>query len=181
MGYEIAKEAIKRHYKVTLITGPTSIEPPLKAKIIRIETAKEMEGAVLREIKKADCLIMAAAVSDFRVKATRRHKIKKEKTLMLKLVKNKDILKSISRCKLKAKVGFALESNNLFKNARQKLIKKDLDLIIANKVDKQNAPFGKGKKDFILVKRKGNPLYLRNKTKREVSCAILDILKKSML
>ena len=150
MGYEIAKQALKRRYKVTLISGPTGLKPLPGVKSISVERAIDMKRAVLREFRKADCLIMAAAVSDFRLKRVYSQKIKKKKRLFLELTENPDILKSLPPKSGRVLVGFSLETGNLLRNARKKLIDKNLDLIIANIIDKRNMPFGKGLPHWIL-------------------------------
>ena len=181
MGYEIAKEAIKRGYKVTLITGPTGIKPPDGAKVIRVETTAEMRKAVLNSVNKENCLIMAAAVSDFRIRKQAKHKVKKKGAITLRLVRNPDILKAVLRKNVKIKVGFALESRDLINEAKKKLRDKGLDLVVANKIEKKNMPFGNGKKNFVLLSKKGEPVTLKNVAKSQASRAILDTVKKLML
>ena len=177
LGYEIAKEAVRRKYKVTLISGPTALKPPPETRFILAERATDMKQAVLKEFRKTNCLIMAAAISDFRIKRTSSHKIKKKERLLLHLLENPDILKSLPNKSDRVLVGFALETENLLKNARKKLIDKNLDLIIANKVDRKNLPFGEGRKSFVFLKKKEKPVYFKNKTKREIAGTILDIVK----
>jgi len=181
MGYEIAKEALRRNYKVTLITGPTDIVPPRKAKVIPVKTARDMKKAVLEETKNANAIIMAAAVSDFRVKKRHLEKVKKDKTIKLDLVKNPDILKAITRRNIKAKIGFALESSQLLKNARKKLRDKNMTLIVANKVGKKSTPFGEGKKDFIILEKGKKPIYFKDSTKKRIAGAILGAMKKHIV
>jgi len=181
MGYEIAEEALRMGYKVTLITGPTHIKKPAKARVIHVETAEDMKKKVLMSVQRADILIMAAAVSDFYVEHKKNKKIKRKNGITLKLKKTPDILALVPKGKLKAKVGFALESSNLLENSRKKLISKGLDLIVANKVDDRKNPFGKGLKDFVIIGRNKHPLYIRKKSKKYVARAILDTVKKSVL
>jgi len=181
MGYEIAKEAKRRGFSVTLITGPTSLTPPKGTKTVRVMTAGEMYKETRSASKNADCLIMAAAVADFKVAHKIEGKIKKQKELILKLSQNIDILKNIPRGRLKAKVGFALESSDLIGNARRKMIDKKLDLIVANKIGGKARPFGKGNKDFILLQPGKRPAYFKNKPKERIARAILDTLKNSVL
>ncbi len=177
LGYEIAKEAVRRKYKVTLISGPTALKPPPEARFISAERAADMKQAVLKEFRKTDCLIMAAAISDFRIKRIYARKIKKKERLLLHLLENTDILKSLPDKSDRVLIGFALETENLLKNARKKLIDKNLDLIIANKIDRKKLPFGEGRKNFVFLRKKEKPVYFKNKTKREIARAILDIVK----
>jgi len=138
MGYRLAEAAIQAGHKVTLITAPANLDSPRKAKTVKVETSKEMFGAVKNSFESCDCLIMAAAVSDYKPAQRSKTKIKKEKAeLTIKLKPTKDILKwaGAKNKKLKDKkiiAGFALEDKNLHKNAEQKLKTKNLDMIIAN-------------------------------------------------
>ena len=144
MGYELARAARRRGYKVTLISGPTHLIPPQGINFIKVEDAAQMYKAVKRNLKSADCLFMASAVSDWRPQSRAKGKLKKgsKRAISLKLVRNPDILGSVGRVKGgKILAGFALESDALTKNARLKLKEKNLDLIAANKVGKRS-PFG---------------------------------------
>ena len=180
LGYEIAKQALERHYKVTLITGPVQIAPPQGVKLIRVLEAREMKMAVMNHVRGADAIIMSAAVSDFRVLSSSKHKIKKQKKLVLKLVENPDILKAIKKAKLR-KIGFALESKNLISNARKKLNEKKLDVIVANKIDRKNMPFGFGRKNYCFITKTNSVQKFYKKTKKEIAGAILDTLKNIVL
>jgi phosphopantothenoylcysteine decarboxylase/phosphopantothenate--cysteine ligase len=134
MGYAIAAAALAAGANVTLITGPTAIVPPAGASIVAVETALEMQRAVLEATERADALIMAAAVSDFRSEHPSDRKIKKEgdmRYLGVRLVRNPDILASIDRPGL-LKIGFAAETDDLLANARGKLATKGLAMIVAN-------------------------------------------------
>ena len=176
MGYELAREARKRNYKVTLISGPTGIRPPRGIKFVRIESALELYKEVRSELTKSDILVMASAVSDFRPFYFSEKKIKSKRPLTLRLLKNPDILKSISRKMRKKKiiVGFSLETTHLLKNALKKLSQKRLDLIVANKADKRNVPFGTGEKTVYLLDRFGRKKRLKKARKSEIARAILD-------
>lgn len=135
MGYALARAAIKAGHKITLVTAPVSIRPPKQVKIVNVETAKEMFEAVKGNFEKCDCLIMAAAVSDYTPAKRSKAKVKKEQTkLFIKLKPTKDILAWAGRNKAQSQtvVGFALEDKDLEKNAEKKLIGKKLDMIVAN-------------------------------------------------
>lgn len=134
MGYALARAAVKAGHKVTLISAETSLRPPKDVKIVHIETSKEMFEAVKSSFGKCDCLIMAAAVSDYKPAAISRAKIKKaQQGLVIKLKPAVDILKWAGKNKKdKIIVGFALEDKNLRKNAEEKLAEKNIDMIIAN-------------------------------------------------
>jgi len=134
MGYALARAAIKAGHKVTLITAPLPLKPPPKAKTLTVETSKQMFQAVKDHFDKCDCLIMAAAVSDYTPTQPSKTKIKKENTdLTIKLKPTKDILKWAGKNKKTQLIaGFALEDRAIRKNAERKLIEKNMDMIIAN-------------------------------------------------
>jgi phosphopantothenoylcysteine decarboxylase/phosphopantothenate--cysteine ligase len=135
MGYALARAAIRAGHKVTLITAPTSLTPPAKARVIPVVSSKDMFWAVRAAFARCDCLIMAAAVSDYTPVKKEKGKIKKGKGILtLRLKPTQDILAWAGRHKKKGQilVGFALEDKNLKKNAERKLKDKNLDLIIAN-------------------------------------------------
>ena len=135
MGYALARAALGSGHKVTLITAPTVLRPPGGAKIVKVETAKQMFGAVRDYFVGCDCLIMAAAVADYTVAQPAKTKIKKtSQCLALKLKPTTDILKWAGRHKKRGQVvvGFALEDKAVRRRAEKKLKEKNLDMIIAN-------------------------------------------------
>ena len=143
MGYSIAEIASNYGADVVLITGPSRQIPPKNIKVIHVETTKEMMDAVLAEYDSSDIVIKAAAVADYRVENIANQKIKKNDDLLdLKLVKNPDILKKLGSLKNKQfLVGFAAETQNLIDNAKAKIAKKNLDMIVANDVTVSGAGF----------------------------------------
>ena len=134
MGYALARAALKAGHNVTLITCPTALRKPNDAKIIDVVTAADMFKAVKENFDKCDCLIMAAAVSDYTIAKPSKTKIKKQNAAMtIDLKPTRDILKWASKNKTSQLiVGFALEDKNLRQNAEKKLKTKKLDMIIAN-------------------------------------------------
>lgn len=142
MGYALVRAAIKAGHKVTLITAPTNLRPPAQAKIVNVETSADMFAAVKKYFDKCDCLIMAAAVSDYTLAEKSKTKIKKGGwPLILKLNPTTDILKWAGENKVKSKkakskskivVGFALEDKDIQRSAEKKLNDKNIDMIIAN-------------------------------------------------
>lgn len=143
MGYAIARAAANRGAKVTLISGKTNLAVPPNVEFISVESALEMQIAVEKLYKLADCVIMAAAVSDYRVEHVAENKIKKnEEVLTLNLVKNPDILASLGEKKEhQLIVGFAAETQNVVDYAIGKLKRKNLDMIVANDVSQEQAGF----------------------------------------
>lgn len=180
MGYEIARASLAKGYKVTLISGPTYLLPPKGVKFVRVEETREMEKAVKKYFKSADCLFMASAVCDWRPEKRSTGKIKKGKngSVTFRFVENPDILKSIGRIKNgKLLAGFALESTELIKNAKIKLREKNLDLIVANKVGGKS-PFGEGKTDVVILDRSGRTEKIFNTSKRKIAFRLLDKAEK---
>ena len=156
-GYEIAKQLVNRGAKVTLISGPTNIQPPQNVKLITVKTADEMLAQTNKYNKKIDVAVFCAAIADFKVKKMSNKKIKKDSLTTLKLIKNIDILKKISTQKInrpKFVVGFSAETGNKIL-ARKKLEEKNCNMIIYNKISKKNKVFGLDEnKISILTKNK---------------------------
>jgi len=180
MGYELARCARKRKHRVILISGPTCLKRPAGVRFTPVETASEMQKAVRKEIRKADALVMASAVADFRPSALSKKKIKSAKGPIMKLVKNQDILKSLNKKDRKGRViaGFALETGNLLKNAVRKLKEKSLDFIVANKASGGKTPFGKGLKTAYIIKGPNHIQKLERINKTGISRAILDTVEE---
>jgi len=141
MGYALARAALNAGHEVTLITTPTALKPPAGAKVVPVQTAAEMFQAVKEHFPRCDCLIMAAAVSDYTPVRPSKTKLKKQAAkLTLELKPTPDILKwagkqgrvGCAHHKPKIVVGFALEDRDLRLNAERKMREKRLDMIIAN-------------------------------------------------
>jgi phosphopantothenoylcysteine decarboxylase/phosphopantothenate--cysteine ligase len=134
MGYAVARAAIEAGARVTLVSGPTAIEPPAAARTVRIETAREMLEAVNAHVDDADIFVAVAAVADYYVENNRAHKIKKEGGVpVLQLVPNPDIVEAVaSRTNAPFCVGFAAESEKLEEHAEAKRRRKKLPLLAAN-------------------------------------------------
>jgi len=145
MGYEIARRAARRGAEVTLVTGAAAepTPPATGVEVRRVRTAAEMFEATAEAFKRADALVMAAAVSDYRFSDTHAHKVKKDSAEMkVTLVPTVDILSEITKKKGdKLVVGFAAESDNLLENAKDKLLNKKVDMIIGNVVGKEDVGF----------------------------------------
>jgi len=175
MGYKLAELACKRRHVITLISGPTNLKIPKVKKFIQIETAEELLRTLKKEIKKADCLIMCAAVGDFRPVSACKKKIKRKKALNLKLIPNKDILKNLGAYKKgKLFIGFSLETEDLLGNSSLKLKNKGLDLIVANRLDKSHNPFGNNKLDVHIIDGKGNISKIHRRNKAFIAHVLLD-------
>ena len=180
MGYSIAKEAIKRGAEVTLISGPTKLEPPKNLKnLIRIESAEEMYEAVINNLEENDVVIKSAAVADYKPKEYSSKKIKKsDEDLVIRLDRNKDIAYEIGKVKKdKILVGFAAETNDLIENATKKVKKKNLDFIVANDLTKEGAGFGVDTNIVKIIDKEGLITEYPIMTKDEVANVILDKVK----
>lgn len=176
IGYEIARLAKQKKHKVTLISGPTYLIPPTGIKVVKINTALELQKNIKRELKKSDVLIMTCAVSDYRPATFSKSKIKSGKLRLLKLLKNPDILKSITKKERKNKifVGFSIETTGLLKNSAKKLKEKGLDLVVANAAGPKNDPFGGGPKTVFFLDASGGVKSLKNAQKTLIARRILD-------
>ena len=173
MGYALAEAARDRGAKVILVTAPISLPEPAGVDVVKVGTAQEMRQAVVKVTPQADALIMAAAVADYRPIKAAKDKIKKgEAGLTLKLECTPDILGSVKGNFIK--VGFAAESNNLVKNAKQKLQQKGLDFIVANDITASDSGFGADTNRVTIIDREGKVDSLPLMPKREVADKVLD-------
>ena len=174
-GYAIAEAARDRGATVKLVAAPAALADPAAVEVIRTETVAQMRTAVLKACKRADVLVMAAAVSDFRPAESGQHKIKKaegDDGLSLRLVKNPDFLLEVPDSVIK--VGFAAESRDLLENARQKLTGKRLDLIAANDITATDSGFGVDSNRVTILDSQGGTEEVPLCTKYEVGHRILD-------
>lgn len=184
MGYALADEALSRGAEVSLITSIDDLPDPFGAKITRVVSTQDLLDAVLKEMRGADVLVMAAAPADFRPASSAEQKIKKEALaeLTIPLVRNPDILVEVARVRAAAPgdaprfvVGFAAETNNLLANARSKLERKNLDMLVANSVPQT---FGSDVVKATLLLRDGKELDLPPATKEELAGVIFNQIAK---
>ncbi len=143
MGYAVAEAAARRGAEVTLVSGPTRLAAPGGVHLVAVRSAAEMAEAVLTRYDQAEIVVMAAAVADFTPETVRDQKIKKDDSLrQIQLKPTQDILRELGRRKKgQLLVGFAAESERLLENARQKLVRKNLDLIVANDISRPETGF----------------------------------------
>lgn len=175
MGHELAKEALRRGAEVTLVSGPTSLLPPAGAKIENVTTAEEMKAAVLRAFPRADAVVMAAAVSDFRFKDVLPEKAKKRDLAgAVEIEETEDILAILGkRKKNQVLVGFAAETGDMIANARKKMAGKRADLMVANPVG-EGRGFGTDDNEIHILHPSGKVRSMPRLGKREISRAIFD-------
>ena len=157
MGYSIAKIAAYRGAEVILISGPVNIPPPHHVKIINVISAKDMFEAVEKESSNCDIIIKSAAVADYKPKIYSDEKIKKkDNVLSIELERTDDILKYLGENKKEGQilVGFSMETNNMIENSKNKLIKKNVDMIVANNLKDKGAGFGTDTNIVTLITQK---------------------------
>ncbi len=180
MGYALAQAALNRGAEVILITGPTRLIPPPVSKVIPVESASQMHGQVLKCLPSMDVVVMAAAVSDYRVRKLSKVKIKKTVGgLSLQLEKNQDILADILRRKkpLQTVIGFAAETDHLEENAMAKWKRKPCDLLVANLVGKTGTGFDSDQNELVVFSRKQKKtIRFKKDLKSHLAEKILDLV-----
>lgn len=180
MGFEIAKAAANLGANVTLVAGPSheSVSGyPIER--INVVSAKDMYDAMHANFDKADVVVMSAAVADYRPKEMANQKIKKENddNLVIELVKNPDILKSLGEIKThQLLVGFALETNNEEEYAKKKLTKKNLDFIVLNSMQDKEAGFQKNTNKITIIDKDLSMQQFDAKSKADVAKDILNVI-----
>ncbi len=176
MGYAMARAALRRGATVTLVSGPTGLEPPAGARLIPVTTAVEMREAALKEFANCTTLIMAAAVADYHPVQTSSKKLKRGTgALELLLEPNPDILKELGAMKDgRFLVGFAAETDDLTAHAKKKLTDKNLDMIVANDVTCEGSGFDGDTNIATILDRSGATRSLPLMTKDELADRILD-------
>ena len=175
-GYEIAKSLSNNGFDTTLISGPTNLKIDNNIKLIKVETADQMFKEIQKNLP-ADVAIFSAAVADFKVVNKNNHKIKKNDELTIKLEKNIDILNFVSNhnsMRPKLVIGFAAETNNLEKNAINKLKNKNCDMIIANDVSNKNIGFDSDFNEVTIFYKNDKKENLFVKSKTLISEEIVD-------
>lgn len=176
MGYALAKAALDMGWRVTLVTGPVALVPPQGCLVIHVETAKQMERAMLAAYRTANITISVAAVADYRPAQTSRRKIKKTRDhFTLRLVKNPDILEKLGRLKKAEQilVGFAAETHSVLKYGREKLVRKNLDWIVVNNVAKKGIGFGTDDNAVVMINGNGDTITLPRQKKISLAKKIL--------
>jgi len=180
MGYALAEAAMLRGAEVTLISGPTAIEPPMFVNVIPIISAQEMFEKVATNATENDIIIKAAAVADYRPKEVCDEKIKKsDHDTEIELERTTDILAYLGKNKGKTFLcGFSMETENMLENSRRKLDKKNLDMIVANNLKDKGAGFGVDTNLITFITR-DRELQLELMSKQDAANCILDeIIRK---
>lgn len=180
MGYSIARMAMLRGADVTLITGPTAIEPPMFCRIVHVNTAEEMYQAVIKNYDEYDIIIKSAAVADYRPLSAADEKIKKSDDnadTVIHLTRTKDILAELGKIKKENQIicGFSMETENVIENSRKKLIKKNADIIAANSLREPGAGFGTDTNRLTLI-TKDSQKTLDLMSKDDAAAALLNLI-----
>ena len=177
MGYALAENAMRRGAEVTLVTGPTAIEPPMFVNVVPVISAEDMAGEVIARAPEQDIIIKAAAVADYRPVNPSDEKIKKkdDDESVITLERTQDILKYLGGHKRAEQFicGFSMETENMLENSRAKLTKKNVDMIVANNLKVKGAGFGTDTNVVTIITADGcKELDIMSKV--EVANAILD-------
>ena len=178
MGFAVARAAMERGAEVTLVSGPTAIEPPLLVDVVNVKTSAEMLEAVKTHFPQCDLLIKSAAVADYTPAEYHTEKVKKKDGEMaLLLQRTADILREIATMKQPKQLvcGFSMETENMEENSRKKLDSRNLDLVVANNLKVEGAGFGVDTNVVTLISRQETK-QLPKLSKEEVAHRILDNL-----
>jgi len=176
MGFALAESALRMGAMVTLVTGPTCLNCSPAIERIDIESAEDMYQVVTANSEKQDVIIMSAAVADYTPKIKHNGKIKKKEDFMtIELVKTKDILKELGSKKKDNQiiVGFALESEKLLEYAKDKLERKNCNIIVANQANSSDSGFGKDINTITIIDDKDNVKEVATAPKSEIADSIL--------
>ena len=182
MGYAIAKAAAMRGAKVTLVSGPVEIAPPPFVEVVDVVSAEDMFKAVTSRSAKQDIIIKTAAVADYRPAVVATEKVKKKDgDMSIALERTKDILAHLGANKRAGQFlcGFSMETENMLENSITKLVKKNLDMVIANNLKVEGAGFGTNTNVVTIITRKGGE-QLPLMSKDEVADKILDAIMKEI-
>ncbi|MBP8980501.1 MAG: bifunctional phosphopantothenoylcysteine decarboxylase/phosphopantothenate--cysteine ligase CoaBC [Syntrophobacterales bacterium] len=179
MGYALAVMALRRGAEVTLISGPSALPVPPGIEFVSVGSAREMRDAVMAHLEAATVVIKAAAVADYRPAVRAENKLKKKTgPLLLSLERNPDIIAEVGKKKgNRVLVGFAMESENLLANAREKLFAKHMDLIVANDLHEEGAGFQCDTNIIKILDPRGGVEAVPLMDKQDIAGRILDRVK----
>lgn len=184
MGYAIARAAMLRGAKVILVTGKTSLTPPPFVRVIEAESAEDMYNAVMSNAGFADIIVKAAAVADYRPKNPADNKIKKKDgDMCIELERTKDILKTLGENRRENQFicGFSMETENMVENSREKLYKKNVDMIAANNLKTEGAGFGTDTNAVTFITREETvekPMMTKEQAAHEILTYIMSRINK---
>jgi len=174
LGRCLAAEALARGHRVTMVSGPVSVRPPAGAHVVWVERAEQLRRELAHRLARADVLIMAAAVSDFRPTTVTSTKLARTGRRTLQLAATPDILGSLPRRSRQLTVGFALESDRWLARARAKLRAKRLDVVVAQRLNGAGGPFGNRRVNAALLDASGRTASLGQLSKPRLARTLLD-------
>jgi phosphopantothenoylcysteine decarboxylase/phosphopantothenate--cysteine ligase len=184
MGYAVAAEAARRGARVTLVSGPTRLDPPPTDLLVQVRSAADMHQAIISRADQADVIIMAAAVADYTVDTPEAQKIaKRDGPLTITLARTRDILADLGRLPARQAsgrpflIGFAAETHDLLAHAREKLDRKGIDLIVANDVSQPDAGFDVPTNAVTIIGRDSSE-HVPLQSKAAVAVRILDRVER---
>lgn len=180
MGYALARNACLMGAEVMLVSGPVGITPPAGVSVYPVESAQQMYEQVVALKDEADIIIMCAAVADYTPEVCEEHKMKKRETLCLNLVKTRDILAEVGKNKKAYLVGFAAETRNLEEYAKEKLIKKNLDMIVANDVSGSQTGFDSDDNAVSIYTPDDGAVHLSKRNKNNIAAGIMEEIIKHL-
>ena len=177
MGYAIALKAAQAGAKTILVSAPTELEVPYGVDYVPVRSALDMKTAIDSYYDHVDAVIMAAAVADYRVAETAANKIKKQESMALELVKNPDILAGLGERKEHQKlIGFAAETQQVIEYGKEKVRKKNLDMLVANDVSKSNVGFDVDTNEVTFIYPEDQIVSLPTMSKHDVAERIIQAL-----
>lgn len=180
MGYAIAAAAARRGASVTLVSGPTGLTPPAGVAFHRVESAQQMKDVIASRLSAQQIVIKAAAVSDFQASSAPQQKIKKDPSrdeIEIRLRKTPDILAWIgSQSPRPFTVAFAAETERVVEHAREKLVTKNADLIVANDVSRETIGFDSDENEVVVLDRQGGEVRIGPAPKSAIADTLLDLI-----
>lgn len=178
MGYAIAEAALEAGHDVTLISGPATMTPPAKARVVKIATSDELHDAVHDHVRDCDVLIMCAAVSDYKPVRVASQKLEKHmEGFSLRLIPTRDILSSLGHeNRSYLLVGFAAETHDLEDSAQKKLLRKNCDLMVANDVSGSDSGMESDENEVTIFSRSDEPKHIARAPKKIIARKILKIV-----
>ena len=181
MGYAIAENAVRRGAEVTLVSAHTEIQPPMFVDLVTVVSAKDMYNAVLSRFNDVDICIKAAAVSDYRPSCVADNKIKKtDGDMSISLERTDDIIAELGKIKKNQFLcGFSMETENVLENSRKKLVRKNLDMIVANSIKTEGAGFGTDT-NVVTIITNNEEINLEKMSKSKVAEKVLDKIKEEI-
>ncbi len=181
MGLALARAFKERGAKVSLIAGPTGLPLPTDMDVVEVVTAKEMWNEVAKRFDDTDIVVKAAAVSDYRPRQEETQKMKKKESLTVEMEQTPDILEYLgANKKNQFLVGFAAETEDLIENARKKMSRKNLDVIVANDLTEAEAGFAAETNKVVAITRRGANYEIPLMSKEDVSHNLLDIIRETL-